>query len=62
MSLVFFPTFLENYLSKVDKILGLTFFKARKDFEGLKTFFFFSFTVADFFFARYNVNKPRLFA
>ena len=28
-----FPIFLENDLLQVDKILGLTFFKARKDFE-----------------------------
>ena len=35
-----FPIFLENDLLKVDKILGLTFFKARKDFEGFKTSFF----------------------
>ena len=35
-----FPIFIENDLSKVDKILGLTFFKARKDFEGFKTAFF----------------------
>ena len=35
-----FPNFLENDLIKVDKILGLTFFKARKDFEGFKTAFF----------------------
>ena len=35
-----FPIFLENDLLKVDKILGLTFFKARKDFEGFKTAFF----------------------
>ena len=27
-------------LLKVDKILGLTFFQARKDFEGFKTAFF----------------------
>ena len=27
------PVFEENDLLKVDKILGLTFFKARKDFE-----------------------------
>ena len=26
----------ENDLSKVRRILGLTFFKARKDFEGFK--------------------------
>ena len=31
-----FPIFLENDLLKVNKILGLTFFKARKDFEGFK--------------------------
>ena len=36
----FFPTFLENDLLKVDKILGLTFFQARKDFDGFKTAFF----------------------
>ena len=35
-----FPTFLENDLLKVDKILGLTFFKARKDLEGFNTAFF----------------------
>ena len=35
-----FPIFLENDLLKVDKILGLTFFKARKDFKGFKTAFF----------------------
>ena len=35
----FFPIFLEKDLLKVDKILGLTFFRARKDFEGLKTAF-----------------------
>ena len=37
-----FPIFLENELLKVDKILGLTFFQARKDFEGLKMAFFHS--------------------
>ena len=31
-----FPIFLENDLLKVDKILGLTFFKARKDFKDSK--------------------------
>ena len=36
----FFLFFLQNDLLKVDKILGLTFFYARKDFEGLKTVFF----------------------
>ena len=40
MSSVFFPFFLENDLLKVDKILRLTFFSARKDFEGFKTAFF----------------------
>ena len=35
-----FPIFLENDLLKVDKILGLTFFKAKKDFEGFKMAFF----------------------
>ena len=38
--LVFFPIFLEKDLFKVNKILGLTFFQARKDFEGFKTAFF----------------------
>ena len=40
MSSVFFSIFLENNLLKVDKILGLTFFKARKDLEGFNTAFF----------------------
>ena len=35
-----FPIFLENDLLKVDKILGLTFFKARKDLKGFKMAFF----------------------
>ena len=35
-----FPIFLENDLLKVDKILALTFLKARKDLEGFKTAFF----------------------
>ena len=35
-----FPIFLENDLLKVNKILGLTFFKARKDFEGVETAIF----------------------
>ena len=46
MSSVFFLSFLENDLSKFDKILGLTSFKTRIDFEGLKIFF--PFTVAVF--------------
>ena len=36
----FFPIFLEKDLLNFDKILGLTFFQARKDFEGFKTAFF----------------------
>ena len=36
----FFPIFLEKDLLKVDIILGLTFFQARKDFKGFKTAFF----------------------
>ena len=40
MSPVVFPFFLENDLLKVDKILGLTFFKARKDLEGFNKAFF----------------------
>ena len=35
-----FLIFLENDLLKVDKILGLTFFKARKDLEKFNTAFF----------------------
>ena len=35
-----FPIFLENDLLKVGKILGLTFFKARKDLQGFNTAFF----------------------
>ena len=35
-----FPNFLENNLLKVDRILGLTFYRARKDFQGFKTAFF----------------------
>jgi len=34
-----FPNVLENDLLKVDKVLGLTVFKARKYFEGFKTAF-----------------------
>ena len=34
-----FPIFLENDLLKVNKILGLTFFKARKYLEEFKTAF-----------------------
>ena len=32
-----FPSFVENDPSKVDKILGLMFFKVRKDSQGFKT-------------------------
>ena len=35
-----FPTFLENDLLKVNKILGLTLFKVREDLEGFNTAFF----------------------
>ena len=38
----FFPVSVENAydLLKIDKILGLIFFKARKDFEGFRTAFY----------------------
>ena len=56
-----FPIFLEKDLLKVDKILGLTFFQARKDFEGFKTAFFhlllLSFVVDGLFTTR--VYSPR---
>ena len=51
-----FPIFLENDLLKVDKILGLTSFKARKDLEGFKTAFFRRFS------ARRFVYNSRFFA
>ena len=35
-----FPSFLENDLLKVDKILGLISFKVKKDLEGFKPAFF----------------------
>ena len=35
-----FSMFVGNDLLKVDKILGLTFLKARKDLEGFNTAFF----------------------
>ena len=35
-----FPIFLENDLLIANKILGLNFFKARKDLEGFNTAFF----------------------
>ena len=56
----FFPICKEKDLLKVDKILGLTFFLARKDFEGFKTAFF-RFTVAEFC-GRWIVYNSRLFA
>ena len=40
MSSFFSPIFLKKDLLKVDKILWLTFFQARKDFEGFKTALF----------------------
>ena len=55
-----FPLFLENNLLKVDKILTLTFLKARKDLEGFNTAFF-QFTVAEFC-ARWIVYNSRVFA
>ena len=56
----FFPIFLEKDLLKVDKILGLTFFQARKDFEGFKTAFFHLLSVE--FSGRWIVYNSRLFA
>ena len=38
-----FPIFLENDLLKVDKILGLTFFKARTVLEGFNTRYYTAF-------------------
>ena len=35
-----FPHFFREDVLKVDKILGLTFFNARKDLEGFKAAFF----------------------
>ena len=40
LAIGFFPICIEKDLLKVDKILGLTFFQARKDFKGFKTAFF----------------------
>ena len=60
MSSVSFLFFLESDLSKVNKILGLTFFKAEKTLEDRKRFFF-PFTVAVFV-ARCNAYNSRLFA
>ena len=57
----FFPIFLEKDVLKVDRILELTFFQARKDFEGFKTAFFhlllLSFVVHGLFTA--PVHSPR---
>ena len=50
-----FPIFLEKDLSKVDKIPGLSFFKATKDLDGFKRRFLHS-TVAEFF-ARWNGSQ-----
>ena len=38
--LAVFPIFLENDLLDVDKILAMTFVKARNDLEGFNTAFF----------------------
>ena len=54
-----FPIFLENDLSKVDKILGLMFFKSRKDFQRFKTAF--SHLLLMFMFAWWNVRSQPLF-
>ena len=57
-----FPALLENDLSKVDKILGLSFFRQEKTLKDSKPRnLFFSFTVANFF-ARCNVYNSLLFA
>ena len=50
-----FPIFLENDLSKVHEILGLMFFKSRKDFQGFQTAF--SHLLLMFLFARWNVRS-----
>ena len=55
-----FPIFLENDLLKLDKILGLTFFKSRKDFKGLKTEFIYLLLIAEFC-ARWIVHNCHLF-
>ena len=55
-----FLIFLENDLLKVDKILGLTFFKARKDLEGFNTAFFN--LLYQEFCARWIVYNSRVFA
>ena len=52
---------IEKDLLKVDKILGLTFFQARKDFEGFKINGVFPFTVVEFG-GRWIVYNSRLFA
>ena len=54
----FCAIFLEKDLLKVDKILGLTFFLARKDFDGFKTAFF-PLTVSVEFRAQTPVYSPR---
>ena len=53
-----FPIFLENDILKVDKVLGLTFFKVRKELEGFNTA---QYTVAEFC-ARWIVFNSRVFA
>ena len=57
--LVFFPIFLKNDLLKVDKILGLAFFRQEKTSKDLKRRF--PFTVAEFC-GQWIVYNTRLFA
>ena len=52
-----FPIFLENDLLKVDRILGLTFFKAKKKIGSIQ-YGVFHFTVAEFC-TRWIVNNSR---
>ena len=56
----FFAILLESNLLNVDRILGLTFLPARKDFEGFKTAFF-PFTLVEFC-GRRTAYNSRLFA
>ena len=60
-----FHIFLENDLLKVDKILGLTFFKASTVLEGFNTRYytaFFNLLELSFFFSRWIVYNSRVFA
>ena len=56
-----FPSFLENDLLKVDKILGLTFLRQEKTCIGRIRNGVFPFTVAEFW-ARWIVYNSHLFA